>query len=1192
MANPQNVTLLVPLRPPYHCPACLPVYRDYVDHGGLSRHLRRIHGGRLNFECRACGRQSDKLKELKLHQARSTQCSNMFPSMSPDQARDPKQRGKIPTGARRRLRQTDYGLDEAYLASQAALNSEVSSSHPRLPTSHPRPTPAAHPPTASPPPAVDTSPAGATPTATSTIQDVGPTPTSTASDTSPTPLVRRPRRRRRRKPSDTPDAASSQDSIPDSPADSNGTTTAEPSPSTAPHLDTNTVPEAATADCPQPPPALATDPVPRPCTPASHPPEYNTSSDPPSWVLAWRDRFNYAVDEDMLETMVDDLTCLAQSMTPQQHRPPHRPNRTRPARSRNNNRRGNFNPAEASRLQRLYRANKHKAFEEVTRGASRFCSASKAALTEHFSATNPAPSEPLCSLLPPRLQPTTSNPLHTTFTPTEVAKRLTKCHNTAPGPDGIRYYIWRRLDPQGHILSAVFNAVQRIGHVPSAWKTSTTILLHKKGDPNDIHNWRPIALANTLGKIYSACLANRLLRWCEDNEIISNAQKGFMRFEGCSEHSYVLQSTIQHARRKNGECHVAWLDLRNAFGSVPHSTIYSCLKWCGLDEASIECVQLLLEGCHTRIRSNTGLTDPIPVLAGVKQGCPLSPILFNLVIEPAIRLINSLQLGYRLHEHAISILAYADDITIVSGSASGLQSQLDLLTNWALHSGLTFNPAKCATLSVAGKYQCSDSSNFRIQNSNIPCLGKNDSYHHLGIPTGFTLGRSADSTIDGIIADIKHIDNSPLAPWQKIDCVSTFLTSRLTFHLTLGKVHKKRLSQLDTVIKRNVKKWMNLPQRASPEIVYIPHAQGGANVTPCNVLADVAQVSHAINLIQSKDPVVATLATKTLQLVVEKRIKRQPTEADLCTYLAGSMDNEFGADPYDIPSTWTRLRMATRRLKKRINIEWSHTENGALIPTLDGTPIKKTTAMKSISAAVRATFLQSLLNKPDQGKAFKITSANNNSNHFLREGNFTRFADWRFIHRARLSVVPLRGLRRFGNASQTCRRCQRHRETLAHVINHCPPNLHLITKRHNAILDRLNRAFNHKDLNVYINQQIPDFPSSCRPDLVVINQNPKTATIVDIATPFENGADAFERARSDKIQKYEELANHYRRQGYDTFIDAFVVGSLGGYDSANDSVLQRLGVSRNYAKLMRKLMVSDCIRWSRDIYARHLGHRI
>ncbi|XP_067143069.1 uncharacterized protein T26G10.4-like [Centruroides vittatus] len=527
-------------------------------------------------------------------------------------------------------------------------------------------------------------------------------------------------------------------------------------------------------------------------------------------------------------------------------------------------------------------------------------------------------------------------------------------------------------------------------------------------------------------------------------------------------------------------------------------------------------------------------------------------------MEPALRLVTSQQLGYQLHGQSISTLAYADDITIISATAPGLQAQLNLLSSWAQSCGLSFNPTKCASLSVAR------------------------------IPTGFTLGLTAIETADSIIKDIKTIDSSLLAPWQKIDCVNTFLTPRLTFYLTLGTVPKKKLDKVDKTLRRAVKRWLHLPQRASVEVVHMPHSQGGANVAPCNIMADIAQVSHATHLFSSRDPTVTSLALRTLQLVTEKRIRRKPSSTDLCTYLSGSMEGEFGCDPYDIPSFWTRLRMATRRLQKRINLVWRPGENDTPTLFVNGRPVSSAASSKAVTEAVKSTFLDSLLRKPDQGKTFKIISGNHNSNHFLSDGKYTRFADWRFIHRARLSVVPLRGLRRFGHASQLCRRCQKHRETLAHVINHCPPNFAQITRRHNAILDRLVNSFDHNNLEVYVNKQVPGYPGNCRPDLVVLNSSPKTATVIDVATPFENGADAFSRARSEKVNKYRELTEYLKSKGYDTFTDAFIVGALGGFDAANESTLQRLGVRRNYAKIMKRLMVSDCIRGSRVIYTNHL----
>ncbi|XP_023231886.1 uncharacterized protein LOC111631807 [Centruroides sculpturatus] len=414
------------------------------------------------------------------------------------------------------------------------------------------------------------------------------------------------------------------------------------------------------------------------------------------------------------------------------------------------------------------------------------------------------------------------------------------------------------------------------------------------------------------------------------------------------------------------------------------------------------------------------------------------------------------------------------------------------------------------------------------------------------------------------------------------------LLPKLTFHLLLGANSKNRLRVLDRRIKNCAKKWLNLPQRASAEIVNLPYDHGGANITPCGTLSDICQITHSMHLFTSRDPRVRSIALNTLRSVVRKRIRREPTNEDLCIYLNGSMEGEFGIDPADITSNWTRLRMATRRLRKTMDISWNTIDDTVAITTA-GNLIPRQAVSKLLTGMAKNSLLNRLLRKPDQGKAFQLTAQHPASNHFIKDGLYTSFADWRFIHRARLSVVPLHGLRRFGQLSTKCRHCGFRQETLAHVLNHCGRNLHLATERHNAILNRLRRAINDRDLTLYCNQRVPDYDDNCRPDLVAINDIAKTATIVDVVVPFENGHNAFNAARAKKIEKYSRLAQHYQAKGYDTFCDAFVIGSLGAYDPGNVAVLQRLGIGRKYSKTMAKLMVSDSIRWSREIYIQHLN---
>ncbi|KAG6940275.1 hypothetical protein G0U57_018780, partial [Chelydra serpentina] len=148
-----------------------------------------------------------------------------------------------------------------------------------------------------------------------------------------------------------------------------------------------------------------------------------------------------------------------------------------------------------------------------------------------------------------------------------------------------------------------------------------TVLVYKKGERDNPCNWRPISLCSTMYKLYAGCLASRITEWSVSGGAISSIQKGFMSCEGCYEHNFVLQTTIQMARRERRQCAVALLDLANAFGSMPHHHIFATLQQFGMPENFLRVSRELYEGCSTTIRSVEGETAEIPIRSGVKQGC-------------------------------------------------------------------------------------------------------------------------------------------------------------------------------------------------------------------------------------------------------------------------------------------------------------------------------------------------------------------------------------------------------------------------------------------------------------------------------------------------------------------------------------------------------------------------------------------
>ncbi|KAG8235789.1 hypothetical protein J437_LFUL016121 [Ladona fulva] len=451
-----------------------------------------------------------------------------------------------------------------------------------------------------------------------------------------------------------------------------------------------------------------------------------TEGDPTDEQMVWLLQVGIVEPGDMstLERIVGEITKAAASTTNA------KPRSTAPRR------RNAVSTMPAADIQRLYRMDKSRAFKSITEAPSPDCPIALNVLTAHFSCppTNvnqgPPPSTvPEMTIL---RVPGEEEKLLRPVTPSEVTARLRRCAKTTPGPDGIPYRAWRRVDPGGKVLSAIFNNCMREEKIPSQWKTSRTVLLHKGGEEEDLGNWRPIALQPTIGKIFAGVIADRLYEWAMRGRRLSfPLQKGFIPgTEGCFEHNFALNCALEDARRNSKEIVIAWLDLADAFGSVPHAHIVRTLLEMAMPNSLVRLISNLYEEIETRIEASGGTTEPIKLTKGVRQGDPLSPLLFNLAIEPMLRaaLARQATAGYKIGGTTLCALAYADDVVLIARSAGALDTLLHAVSTSATWSGLTFKPKKCASLHLdhtQGRRRLKQS-RFNIQGRPMTILQEGD----------------------------------------------------------------------------------------------------------------------------------------------------------------------------------------------------------------------------------------------------------------------------------------------------------------------------------------------------------------------------------------------------------------------------------------------------------------------------------
>lgn len=160
---------------------------------------------------------------------------------------------------------------------------------------------------------------------------------------------------------------------------------------------------------------------------------------------------------------------------------------------------------------------------------------------------------------------------------------------------------------------------------PEEWSTCTVVPVFKKGDKADPNNYRGIALINTLLKVLTKVITNRLQTICSDLKLIVREQVGFMKSEECAVQAACLLECCQRRKIRDKDTYLCFLDLKKAYDMVPHDLLIAKLHRVGLGNKMINFIKLMYENTFMRVRIGDKLTNQFKYERGVRQGCPTSP---------------------------------------------------------------------------------------------------------------------------------------------------------------------------------------------------------------------------------------------------------------------------------------------------------------------------------------------------------------------------------------------------------------------------------------------------------------------------------------------------------------------------------------------------------------------------------------
>ena len=261
----------------------------------------------------------------------------------------------------------------------------------------------------------------------------------------------------------------------------------------------------------------------------------------------------------------------------------------------------------------------------------------------------------------------------------------------SPGSDGIVIEFYKEFaEVMADILLVVFEAIQVTKGASSTLREAIIILLYKKEDPREIKNWRPISLLNNDYKILTRVLATRLQR-CFDEVVDHSQTNGSGRN---IVNSVVMMKRLMEDVNVN-KWIVVFFDQEKAFDRINHGYLVKVLERMGFGERWIGWIKVLYRDAFCRVNVNGELTRKIVINTGVRQGDPISPMLYVLALEPLLRVLRKKTIGVELHGIRIHYNAYADDIATVSASVEDAENSVRIINEFVKVANAKINMDKC-----------------------------------------------------------------------------------------------------------------------------------------------------------------------------------------------------------------------------------------------------------------------------------------------------------------------------------------------------------------------------------------------------------------------------------------------------------------------------------------------------------------
>lgn len=676
---------------------------------------------------------------------------------------------------------------------------------------------------------------------------------------------------------------------------------------------------------------------------------------------------------------------------------------------------------------------------------------------------------------------------------------VNRLHNwKTPGIDKVHNYFLKRFtSAHPRMLSFVNKFISEPDEMPEFLTTGITVMLPKTVEPNDPAKFRPITCLPNFYKIVTACIAEKIYKHTETNNILNTEQKGCRRGAmGCKE-QLVIDSVIMHqAYSAKRNIFTLYIDYQKAFDSVPHSWLKEILNIYKISPNIVNFMKTTMERWRSHLSVDGFMSnETIRIRRGIFQGDALSPLWFCLAANPLSTMLNTCK-GFEIKHQGvkqaeITHLMYMDDIKLYAGREQHLRSLLKITEQFSKDTAMRFGLQKCKTQHIRqGKQEVR---NMDLDEGNvIEGMASHEVYKYLGYEQSRLMEHSLikNSLRDKFRQRLMQICKTGLNSRNLFTALNTRAIPVLTYSFGVIKWNNTEIDDLERIVRTVLSKFCHQHPKSAIERVHLPRACGGRGLVSlkklhCNQINSIRKYFHESTESSSLHGAIVLADDGYTPLNLGRRRLETQTVDDTKLLEAWRRKPLHGRFPAELDSPY---------VDKRLSHEWLVC--GSLFPETEG-------------------FMLAI---QDQ-----VINTRSYAKHILNDS---------------------------GVDSDLCRRCSDAKETIHHIIAGCQviaqtdyKNRHdkvakiihqKIAKQHALITEEQPyykytpaKILEGEGLMLYWDRTLLTDRTigANRPDITLVDRRSKSAVLIDVAVPNTNN---LKNTYNEKVNKYRELAQEVK----------------------------------------------------------------